>query len=139
MHRKLLYISQATTLFDHVESFIEQARTFNAQHNITGYLLSFKGHFMQLLEGAPEAIDQVMQRIDNDQRHQNIRVLIDEEATQRLFSDWSMAAGDAKQVAEMPPETQQLINDLIAIQQQTPQQTKTVCGILLSEFKHSLE
>lgn len=70
---------------------LQTARTNNAQQNVTGALLYNSGHFAQVLEGSRDAIERIFERIQRDQRHDDVTVLEFTESAARDFPEWSMA------------------------------------------------
>ncbi len=111
--RQLLYTSQATRRFSEADliDLLDRARAWNVAHGITGILLSApNGTFVQILEGAPQAVDQTLARIKADPRHEAIQVLIDHRIPERLFADWSMGfsaldGAQADAMGDALPET----------------------------------
>ena len=75
-----------------IQEILEKARKHNAEKGITGQLLYRSGIFMQLLEGDKEEITSLLGRIllDSD-RHENIKILLNQPMEERVFPDWSMA------------------------------------------------
>ncbi|WP_287188715.1 BLUF domain-containing protein [Rhodovulum sp.] len=73
----IVHVSQAArALRPHdLEDILEEARSYNARHGITGVLLfaegegRYRGSFMQLLEGDEAAIEALRKRIFSDPRH----------------------------------------------------------------------
>ena len=63
----------------------------NRAHSVTGALVSTPNHYAQILEGSREAVTKIMQWIEADRRHADIRVLVREMHPQRSFARWSMA------------------------------------------------
>ena len=54
-------------------------------------LLVFNGtHFLQIIEGAPDAIDQLVERLRRDPRHSGFEVRDERSVEQRSFGDWTM-------------------------------------------------
>jgi hypothetical protein len=49
------------------------------------------GHFAQLLEGPPDAINQLMISIQKDVRHTNLIIVREGENVARVFESWYMA------------------------------------------------
>lgn len=90
----LAYVSKATANSDLIASDIQDilsiAKTKNLQHNITGVLFYHDGLFLQVIEGGKAEIHQLMANIRGDQRHFDVRILMDEAVKQRGFSDWNM-------------------------------------------------
>lgn len=68
----------------------QQAKRNNAINNVTGVLLATDKHFMQLLEGEPQQVEQTYQRIRQDSRHTNVRLIFSRSTTQRQFPNWHM-------------------------------------------------
>lgn len=58
---------------------------------MTGALVSTAAHFAQILEGQAAAIEELMDSIHRDVRHDQVTVLRVASITQRRFPDWSMA------------------------------------------------
>lgn len=63
----------------------------NSRVGITGCLTLAEGTFVQVLEGASETLDEVMERIRRDDRHRTVTVLGNRPITARLFRTWGMA------------------------------------------------
>jgi len=93
---QLLYISDAidrNTLDDLLEIQSVSIRN-NARLNITGILFHAEGHFVQFLEGERSDILDLFEAICQDERHENVRLLYERPAKERLFEDWHMAMLD---------------------------------------------
>lgn len=89
----LVYVSRATDLLDDdaLEAILHDARRRNTEVGITGILVYRDGRFVQLLEGPADAVDETLDRIRGDRRHQDV-VELDRNVTEtRWFPDWSMA------------------------------------------------
>jgi hypothetical protein len=71
-------------------SLLSQARASNESRGLTGMLLYTRGNFIQGLEGTPEAIEAVITRIRRDNRHVDMRPLLDRLTDGREFGDWCM-------------------------------------------------
>jgi hypothetical protein len=69
----------------------------NRNLGVTGFLHREGDMFAQYLEGTPDALDRLMDRILQDRRHENIRVLQRSPIDDRILPDWQMgfAAGSA--------------------------------------------
>lgn len=92
----LLYVSSATHPMDRpqLDALLTQARAFNGAHGITGFLLYRDGLFMQMLEGTRDAVRALFERIRQDGRHRDVRVVVEGGLDQRVFPDWSMGYRD---------------------------------------------
>lgn len=90
--KRLIYCSQATTDFspDELVSLLELARRENSKSGLTGMLLYCSQSFLQVLEGDESALVATYERIEADDRHANLRLLLNVQAPTRLFPDWTM-------------------------------------------------
>lgn len=89
---RVMYISTALIDFtdSELEKLLENARKNNTVNGITG-LLVIKGRtFLQCLEGEKNEIIKTFEKIKNDKRHTSIIKIVEEEASERYFPDWSM-------------------------------------------------
>ena len=73
------------------QSILESARRHNTSDQITGFLVSRDGYFMQLLEGNEVKVRDCFRRIELDPRHEDLVVLAMVDSTERLMPFWSMA------------------------------------------------
>src|SRR5690242_14191370 len=68
-----------------LEAIHRTAREVNALEGITG-LLTFNGtHFLQIIEGAPDAIDDLVERLRRDPRHSGLEIRDQQMVDQRSF------------------------------------------------------
>lgn len=90
---ELIYISKAIKRFDKNE-LIEMLKTFshnNHKVNISGlFLYDGYGTFIQVLEGDPNHVQTLYDKISQDPRHTRVNLLGKTEIKQRNFSEWSM-------------------------------------------------
>jgi hypothetical protein len=77
------------------------ARTKNKQAGISGALLFNGSAFAQVLEGPLEAVEEIFEAIQCDDRHSDVVILRNAEAKARVFSGWSMAYADPASVQEV--------------------------------------
>jgi hypothetical protein len=73
-----------------IEAILRTARTANALDGITGLLVFNGTHFMQVVEGAPNAIDDLLDRLRRDPRHSGVEIRDERAINERFFPDWSM-------------------------------------------------
>ena len=66
------------------------ARELNAIDGITGLLVFNGTHFLQIVEGAEQAIDELVERLRRDRRHTGLEVRDERKIDGRSFPDWSM-------------------------------------------------
>jgi hypothetical protein len=68
----------------------EAARNLNGLDGISGLLIFNGTHFLQWIEGAPQAIDDLVERLRRDSRHSAFEIREVKFSDERLFGDWSM-------------------------------------------------
>jgi hypothetical protein len=73
-----------------LEDIHRTARELNALDGVTGLLVFNGTHFLQIIEGAHEAIDDLLQRLRRDPRHSGLEVRDERKIKERSFPDWSM-------------------------------------------------
>lgn len=90
--KSLTYTSLAKLDLDaaDLEAIHRTAREANALEGVTGLLIFNGTRFLQIIEGAPNAIDDLVERLRRDQRHSAIEVRDEREVGERSFPDWAM-------------------------------------------------
>lgn len=90
--KTLTYTSRARLdLRDEDLTAIQQtARHLNALDGISGLLLFDGARFLQIVEGAEGAIDNLVERLRMDPRHSAFEVRDERYVERRSFPDWSM-------------------------------------------------
>jgi len=73
-----------------LEAIHRTAREVNALEGISGLLIFNGTHFLQIIEGAPDAIDELLDRLRRDPRHNGLEVRDEQQVERRSFPDWSM-------------------------------------------------
>lgn len=99
---RLVYISCSTeaTAEASLEGLLMRARPANARLGISGFLLYSDGHYLQMLEGARDAVETLFARIAADRRHREVTVVLRENVSGRALAGWYMA-GILSPAAEM--------------------------------------
>ena len=89
----LLYVSTAHLPLDdaEMEAILEVSRTNNQSAGITGLLVHNHEHFLQVLEGPVDAVQETYERIKADPRHKHVTTMVEDSIKTRFFSDWTMA------------------------------------------------
>ena len=72
------------------------AQRNNERDGITGALICRHDIYLQLLEGPAAAVKATLDRIRRDDRHVEIRTLVSEKVTERIFAEWEMLHDPAK-------------------------------------------
>jgi hypothetical protein len=67
-----------------------EARQLNALDGISGLLVFDGARFLQIVEGAPDAIDSLVERLRRDSRHSAFEIRDERDVAERSFPDWSM-------------------------------------------------
>ena len=90
--KRIIYCSQATNDLSPEElvALLELSRANNEAAGLSGMLLYSSESFLQVLEGEPAALETTYARIGVDDRHTNLRLLLDAEVSAPLFPDWTM-------------------------------------------------
>ena len=98
--RQVVYSSQATRPLpsEELAEILKAACRNNQAADLTGMLLYRQGHFLQVLEGPQAAVSGLLNKLNKDDRHTNVRVLMDELIKSRAFGAWSMAFQDVSGV-----------------------------------------
>ena len=122
--RRIVYLSSATRPMSDADlvELLRASRVNNARDDVTGVLLYQAGHFIQLLEGESVVIDSIYARIEKDPRHHSCLRMLDGEADERLFADWSMAFRPADSLSA------ELKNEVAEFIAKAPQEASTHSG-----------
>lgn len=90
---ELIYRSEADTNVsdDDLLNILSQARSFNSENELTGCLLYNDRHFVQILEGEFNTLNELYARIRKDSRHHDVITLHMKEIASRAYPDWTMA------------------------------------------------
>ncbi|MDH6592891.1 hypothetical protein M2165_002780 [Variovorax sp. TBS-050B] len=79
-----------------VGAIVTQARIRNAQSQITGLLVFDGMRFCHHLEGPQASLEALMQRIAQDPRHMEVRVLYQGPLTARRYSGFGMGLAESE-------------------------------------------
>lgn len=95
MIESILYISTSkldpTTVNDVLEALIADAAIRNKRRGLSGAMMFTGRHFVQVIEGAPEMIETLLQSLRADPRHTDIVIVERGPIPERRFPEWSMA------------------------------------------------
>ena len=73
-----------------LEDIHRSAVELNALDGITGLLVFNGTRFLQVIEGADSAIEDLLERLRRDRRHSGVEVRDERRVEARSFPDWSM-------------------------------------------------
>ncbi len=100
----IAYASAAAPGFDDaaIRELLDRTRKKNADAGITGVLLHVERSFFQILEGTPEVLTPLYEKLQIDRRHTNISKLVEEPISRREFGGWSMGLAQvtAREISE---------------------------------------
>lgn len=108
---RLLYASTATGRTDsllNMATILGESQRNNERDGLTGALAAHDGRFIQVIEGAPGALDTLLRRLAPDPRHRDIVILDRRLIAERRFTDWTMAS------SRIGPETAPVLTRLMA-------------------------
>lgn len=102
---QLIYTSTAVKDLGERElsQLLLQARRNNERCGVTGMLLYHQRSFLQVLEGDGAMLDAVFARIERDERHTRVGVLLRHPVHAREFAAWSMGFVAEKHIADALP------------------------------------
>lgn len=95
MNGSLLYVSRRTCSDDDVRNIVETSQSRNVQLHITGALVASRNRFAQILEGPRAGVDELMESICRDPRHEGVEVMSYEDVPRRRFPEWTLAYSGA--------------------------------------------
>ena len=99
--RQIVYRSTTTAdsgrAADDIPDIVRQAAARNGIEGITGLLYSEDDAFLQVIEGPSDSVSDLMARLENDDRHSDLTVLVDRSIAQREFGDWTMIYRDRRE------------------------------------------
>jgi hypothetical protein len=92
MFKQVVYVSSSIDLdiTKFVDESLPKIQAANNQLGITGVLLFSEGTFLQVIEGEPQAVNDLYGSIIRDGRHKQVIKLLERDAGQRSFPDWAM-------------------------------------------------
>lgn len=73
-----------------LDELLLRARSRNEAGEITGLLLYHEGSFLQILEGEEHQVKATIGRIEQDKRHQDVRLIFRGQIEERNFGEWRM-------------------------------------------------
>lgn len=95
--RQIVYVSTAVPKLSdtQLDRFVTEWQNANAERGITGMVVYGDGSIMQVIEGQPDAVGALFDKIRNDPRHRGVIKMIDILAEERDFGAWTMACKSA--------------------------------------------
>ena len=100
---RLIYTSKAkleTTRASVLEAIASKAMENNKRDGIVGILILSGDQFLQVLEGPIRYVNQLYGRIIQDDRHEDVELVLYEQIHTPYFFDWSMRLADLSTLSE---------------------------------------
>lgn len=118
MTRRIIYCSQSTYDLapEELVELLDLCRRNNGAAGLSGMLLYSSQSFLQVLEGDSADLSAAYERIQNDDRHTELRLLFDAETDGPLFPDWTMGfehVDDDELAAELDGYTPAVVYPLV--------------------------
>lgn len=99
--RQVIYRSITTAesgrASDDIPGILAQAVARNGIDGITGLLYTEDDAFLQAIEGPEASMTDLIERLEGDDRHHDIRILVDRAVEEREFGDWTMIYRDRRE------------------------------------------
>lgn len=95
-YRRIIYTSHATKHFNkrNLLDLLHDSRAFNEMDGISGVLIHKEGLFLQVIEGESLFLDDLLERLKRDPRHDDVTIIDDQPTDTKLFPKWSMGCAD---------------------------------------------
>ncbi|MDF2450417.1 MAG: hypothetical protein K0R26_2921 [Bacteroidota bacterium] len=114
---ELIYRSKAVPNLSSSDilDILKESREYNLAVDITGCLLYYNYEFIQILEGDRKSVMELFSKIENDKRHFNLDLIIQNEKHHRTFKHWSMAYHELKKSEVNDLSKDHFINSFLTI------------------------
>jgi hypothetical protein len=102
--RQIIYRSTTTAdsgrAADDIPGILRQAVARNGIDGITGLLYTEADAFLQAIEGPSQSTSDLLARLYSDDRHRDLRILVDRPIARREFGDWTMIYRDRRESSD---------------------------------------
>lgn len=99
--RQIIYRSTTTAdsgrAADDIPGIVRQAIARNGIDGITGLLYTEEDTFLQAIEGPAQSMSDLLDRLYEDRRHRDLKILADRTIEEREFGDWTMIYRDRRE------------------------------------------
>lgn len=125
---ELIYCSSAhkNLSSNDILDILNTAQEFNLKNGITGCLLYHNNEFIQILEGDENIVKKLYSNIERDRRHFNVMLLAENEKSERIFENWSMAYHEINNDDEKNIGKLLFVNNFIALSELADKPTHAV-------------
>jgi hypothetical protein len=73
-----------------LEELETSSREWNAHNGVTGFMIFNGTHFLQIVEGTEQVIDELVERVRKDPRHTGFEIRDRLKVERRSFPDWPL-------------------------------------------------
>lgn len=132
---QLVYISRSNIPLSSpldVADILDVSSRNNTEFRITGALTYCDDRFIQLLEGPPDALDWLVERLSYDPRHREFDLLGRIAIRERAFPEWSMI------FPTLTPVSQTMMAKLIADNRRHAPAYRSVLLTMARELRRSM-
>ncbi len=84
----------------------------NTKLGITGVLIFENNQFGQVIEGPEDVIKSLWEKIQQDDRHKNIRLIEEKPITYRSFKKWTMVFQGDEEIIKGLPEVSEAVDSV---------------------------
>ena len=89
---RMIYKSKSNKVitWDEVKEIMHSSEAHNSELGVSGVLLATSSHYLQVLEGPYETVNEIFMRIVKDPRHCDIKLVSFNTIDARIFEAWGM-------------------------------------------------
>lgn len=89
---RLIYVSRTDNItFENNKDILTSSFSFNRENMVSGALIYGLGFFVQCLEGDDTAVEELYQKICQDTRHYDVKLVCKKSIDERHFPEWNMS------------------------------------------------
>ena len=92
---RLVYESKATGStgsLTNLATILAESQRNNDRDGLTGVLAAHGERYVQVIEGSPAILDNLLKRLNGDRRHREVSIIGREPIPARRFEGWTMAS-----------------------------------------------
>lgn len=79
---------------------VGSSETRNKTSNITGVLMTDRTSFVHVLEGESHKLDSLIEKLSNDGRHRDFRILARREVSVRRYEEWTLIMDEKQKIQD---------------------------------------
>jgi hypothetical protein len=89
---RLIYVSRTDNItFENNKDILTSSFKYNQDKQISGALIYGLGFFIQCLEGDEDTVHALYQKIAQDTRHYDVKIISEKSIDERHFPEWHMS------------------------------------------------